>query len=384
MRTHRAAVAATGVALALVVAACGDGGTTEPDDAASVDAGAGAESEAPADEETTEAGGSAEGGTVGVILPDSASSARWETADRPFLQEAFEAAGVTADIQNANGDTAAFQTIADGMINAGVDALLIVNLDSETGTAVIADAAAAGIPVIDYDRLTVGGGADYYVSFDNVAVGTTIGEGLVTCLQDAGTTEGDVVLLNGSPTDNNATLFKEGYQAAIEAAGYGIADDQSVPDWDNTQAGTIFEQIDTNTNGEYVGVAAANDGLGGAVISVLERNGTAGTIPVTGQDATDEGLQRVLLGTQCMTVYKAVRAEAEAAAELAIAVISGDTAAADALASQDVDGTPSLLLEPVAIFRDNVQDVVEDGYTTAENLCTTPELQAACEEVGVG
>ena len=385
MRTHRAAVAATGVALALVVAACGDGGTTEPEEGTSVDAGAGAGEESePAAEETTEAGGSAEGGTVGVILPDSASSARWETADRPFLQEAFEAAGITADIQNANGDTAAFQTIADGMINAGVDALLIVNLDSETGTAVISDAAAAGIPVIDYDRLTVGGGADYYVSFDNVAVGTTIGEGLVTCLQEDGVTEGDVVLLNGSPTDNNATLFKQGYQAAIEAAGYGIADDQAVPDWDNTQAGTIFEQIDTNTGGEYVGVAAANDGLGGAVISVLERNGTAGTIPVTGQDATDEGLQRVLLGTQCMTVYKAVRAEAEAAAELAIAVISGDTAAADSLASQDVDGTPSLLLEPVAIFRDNVQDVVADEFTTAENLCTTPELQAACEEVGVG
>ncbi len=382
MRTNRAVVAATGVVLALAVAACGDSGTTDE----GADAGAGdTGSEAPADDASDDAaaGGSADGGRVGVILPDTASSARWETADRPFLQEAFEAAGVEADIQNANGDTAAFQTIADGMINAGVDALIIVNLDSETGTAVISDAAAAGIPVIDYDRLTVGGGADYYVSFDNVAVGTTIGEGLVTCLQDAGTTEGDVVLLNGSPTDNNATLFKEGYQAAIEAAGYGIADDQAVPDWDNTQAGTIFEQIDTNTGGGYVGVAAANDGLGGAVISVLERNGTAGTIPVTGQDATDEGLQRVLLGTQCMTVYKAVRAEAEAAAELAIAVIAGDTAAADALADQDLDGTPSLLLEPVAIFRDNVQDVVADEYTTAENLCTTPELQAACDEVGV-
>lgn len=393
MRRNRAVVAATGVVLALAVAACGDSGSAgdaaEPAADAVDDATAGAAdtatdaASAVATDAATAAGGSAEGGSVGVILPDTASSARWETADRPFLQEAFEAAGVEADIQNANGDTAAFQTIADGMINAGVDALVIVNLDSETGTAVISDAAAAGIPVIDYDRLTVGGGADYYVSFDNVAVGTTIGEGLVTCLQDAGTTEGDVVLLNGSPTDNNATLFKQGYQAAIEEAGYGIADDQAVPDWDNTQAGTIFEQIDTNTAGGYVGVAAANDGLGGAVVSVLERNGTAGTIPVTGQDATDEGLQRVLLGTQCMTVYKAVRAEAEAAAELAIAVIAGDTAAADALASQDLDGTPSLLLEPVAIFRDNVQDVVADEYTTAENLCTTPELQAACAEVGV-
>jgi D-xylose transport system substrate-binding protein len=385
MKRSRAVVAATGVALALVVAAGGDAATA-PDEG-TTDAGAGGEEST--DEGGSDEGGTAEGGSVGVILPDSASSARWETADRPFLQEAFDAAGIEADIQNAQGDTAQFQTIADGMINAGVDALLIVNLDSETGTAVISDARDAGIPVIDYDRLTLGGGADYYVSFDNVAVGTTIGEGLVTCLQEDGVTEGDVVLLNGSPTDNNATLFKQGYQEAIEAAGYGIADDQSVPDWDNTQAGTIFEQIDTSTNGEYVGVAAANDGLGGAVISVLERNGTAGTIPVTGQDATDEGLQRVLLGTQCMTVYKAVRAEAEAAAELAIALISGDQAAADALATGSTDDSvsgeavPSVLLTPQAIFRDNVQDVVADGFTTAENLCTTPELQAACEEVGV-
>ena len=387
MRTPRAVVAATGVALALVVAACGGGETgTDTAGAGGADQTTEAAPEASAEEST---GGGTEGGTVGVILPDTASSARWETADRPFLQEAFDAAGVTADIQNAQGDTAAFQTIADGMINAGVDALLIVNLDSETGTAVIADAAAAGIPVIDYDRLTLGGGADYYVSFDNVAVGTTIGEGLVTCLQDAGTTEGEVVLLNGSPTDNNATLFKQGYQAAVEAAGYGIADDQAVPDWDNTVAGTIFEQIFTNTGGGFVGVAAANDGLGGAAISVLERNGLAGSIPVTGQDATDEGLQRVLLGTQCMTVYKAVRAEAEAAAALAISLIGGDPAAADGLATGSTDDSvtgaavPSVLLEPQAIFRDNVQDVVADGYTTAENLCTTPELQAACDEVGV-
>ena len=156
MRTQRAVVAATGVALALVVAACGGGDDRRGHRR---DAGAGGTDEsaepAPEDSESEPAaGGGAEGGTVGVILPDTASSARWESADRPFLQEAFDAAGMTADIQNANGDTAAFQTIADGMINAGVDALLIVNLDSETGTAVISDAAAAGIPVIDYDRLT--------------------------------------------------------------------------------------------------------------------------------------------------------------------------------------------------------------------------------------
>ena len=375
MRHTRLGIFAGLAAASLVLAACGDDAA---DTAGEGDATAGAET-----------GDSEGGGKVGVILPDSASSARWETADRQFLQEAFDAAGVEADIQNAEGDTAKFQTIADGMIAAGVNVLLIVNLDSETGSAVISKAADAGIPTIDYDRLTLGGGASYYVSFDNVAVGTAIGEGLVTCLQDAGTTEGGVVLLNGSPTDNNATLFKEGYETAVTEAGFTVAADQAVPDWDNTQAGTIFEQIFTSTGGDFVGVAAANDGLGGAVISVLDRNGLAGQVPVTGQDATDEGLQRVLLGTQCVTVYKAIKKEADAAAELAIALAGGDTEAADALASDATDDTesgeqvPSVLLEPQAILAENVQDVVADGFTTAENLCTTPELQTACEEYGV-
>jgi D-xylose transport system substrate-binding protein len=380
MTRRLSVVMAAGAVVTLALAACGDGEAEGTDDTA-----------AAGGEETAEDTGGDEGGggTVGVILPDSASSARWETADRPFLEEAFEAAGVEYDIQNAEGDTAQFQTIADGMINAGVDVLMIVNLDSETGSAVIADATAAGIPVIDYDRLTLGGGAAYYVSFDNVAVGTAIGEGLVQCLQDAGTTEGDVVQLNGSPTDNNATLFREGYEAAITEAGYTVSVSEAVPDWDNTQAGTIFEQIFTSTGGEFVGVAAANDGLGGAVISVLERNGLAGQIPVTGQDATDEGLQRVLAGTQCMTVYKPIREEANAAAELAIALINGDTATADELASDTVEDTesgeqvPSLLLEPIQIFRDNVSEVIDDGFTTAENVCVD-DAAAACEELGIG
>ena len=167
--------------------------------------------------------------------------------------------------------------------------------------------------------------------------------------------------LNGSPTDNNATLFKEGYAAALEAAGFTPTADQAVPDWDNTKAGTIFEQMYTEANGDFVAVAAANDGLGGAAIAVLDRNGQAGKIFVTGQDATDEGLQRVLLGTQCMTVYKAVKQEADAAAALAVALLNGDTAAADALAtgvtadSEAGTEVPSVLLVPQAIYAENVR-----------------------------
>jgi D-xylose transport system substrate-binding protein len=367
-------------AASLLVAACSSSSEESTDAAASPEASA-------AEEVVEEA--AAAGGKACVILPDAASSARWETADRPFLEQAFQAAGVEYDIQNANGDKAKFQTIADGMLAGGCGVLAIVNLDSETGSAVIAKATAAGVPVIDYDRLTLGGGAQYYVSFDNVAVGTAIGEGLIKCLNDAGVTEGPVALLNGSPTDNNATLFKQGYQAALEGAGFTVAADQAVPDWDNTKAGTIFEQMYTDANGDFVAVAAANDGLGGAAIAVLDRNGQAGAIPVSGQDATDEGLQRVLQGTQCVTVYKAVKKEADAAAALAVALLNGDQAAADALATGSTTdseaGTevPSVLLVPQAIYADTVKDVIADGFTTAEKVCATDELKEKCAEFGV-
>jgi D-xylose transport system substrate-binding protein len=328
-------------------------------------------------------------GKVGVILPDTASSARWEGADRPLLKQAFDAAGVDSDIQNAGGDVNKFQSIADGMISSGVKALLIVNLDSDSGAAVIKKANSAGIPVIDYDRLTLGGGATYYVSFDNVKVGTAIGEGLVKGLKADGKTSGPVVLLNGSPTDNNATLFKQGYEKVIKDGGYSIAADQAVKEWDNQQALTDFEQIYTKTKGDFVGVAAANDGLAGSVIAVLTKNKVAGKIPVTGQDATDEGLQRVLLGTQYVTVYKAIKKEANAAAALAIKVVQGDKAGADALATGKVTDTKlgkavaSALLEPQAIYKDNVKDVIADGFTTKEKVCNTPALLKACAANGV-
>jgi D-xylose transport system substrate-binding protein len=324
-------------------------------------------------------------GKVGVILPDSASSARWETADRKFLTDAFATAGVPADIQNANGDKAKFATLCDQFINGGVSVLMIVNLDSDTGAACEKKATAQGIKTIDYDRLTLGGEASYYVSFDNVAVGKAEGDGLVICMQKLGKKSGPVALLNGSPTDNNATLFKQGYEKAIKDAGYTIAADQSVPDWDNTKAGTIFEQMYTKANGNFVGVDSANDGLGGAVVAVLQKNGVAGKIPTTGQDATDEGLQRVLLGTQCMTVYKAIKAEADAASALAVALSKGEAPTVSGTVKDTVTGkdVPAQLLVPKAIFPESVKDVVADGFTTAAKLCTTAALKAACTKYGV-
>lgn len=325
---------------------------------------------------------------IGVILPDSASSVRWETADRRFLEEAFEAAGVDYDIQNAEGDKSEFQTIADQMMTNGVTVLMIVNLDSGTGKAVLDKAAAQGIATIDYDRLTLDGGAAYYVSFDNVRVGELMGEGLVQCLTDAGAEEPTVAYLNGSPTDNNATLFKEGYDSVLaplfESGEYVKGPDQDVPDWNSTEAGTLFEQMMTQTDNEIDAVLSANDALGNAAISVLSRLGLNGTVPVTGQDATTQGLQNILAGDQCMTVYKAVQQEAEAAAELAIALANGEQpdtgqSITDPESGAEVD---AVLLEPQAIYRDNIMDVVNDGYVTVEEICID-DYAALCAEAGV-
>lgn len=325
---------------------------------------------------------------IGVILPDSKSSARWETADRKYLEEAFKAAGVDYDIQNAQNDKQAFQTIADQMISSGVTALMIVNLDSGTGKAVLDKAKQQGVATIDYDRLTLGGSASYYVSFDNVAVGKLQGEGLVKCLQAQNKTNPVVAYLNGSPTDNNATLFKQGYDGVIKAkfdAGeYTKGPDQDVPDWDNAQAQTIFEQMFTSTGGKIDGVLAANDGLGNSVINVLKKNNLNGKVPVTGQDATVQGLQNILNGDQCMTVYKAIKKEADAAAELAIALAKGEKkdtgkTVKDTEGNRDV---PAVLLEPEAITKENVKKVVDDGFVTKAELCTGA-FAAKCTEAGI-
>ncbi|MGW1468104.1 sugar ABC transporter substrate-binding protein [Streptomyces sp. NPDC002308] len=333
------------------------------------------------------ADGGAKKPKIGVILPDSKSSARWEDADRPLLTAAFKAAGVDYDIQNAEGDKQAFQTIADQMITKGVNVLVIVNLDSGTGKAVLAKAKSQGVATIDYDRLTLGGSAQYYVSFDNTAVGKLQGEGLGKCLTDLKTEKPVVAELNGSPTDNNATLFAQGYNSVLDpkyASGeYTKGPNQSVPDWDNAQAGTIFEQMLTSEP-KIGGVLAANDGLGNAAIAVLRKNHRNGQVPVTGQDATVQGLQNILAGDQCMTVYKAVKKEADATAQLAVSLAKGEKGETNATVN-DPEGkrdVAAVLETPTAIYRDNVKDVVADGYVTKADLCTG-KYAALCTKYGI-
>jgi D-xylose transport system substrate-binding protein len=325
---------------------------------------------------------------IGVILPDTKTSARWETADRKYLRASFESAGIKYDIQNAQGDKAAFQNIADQMLNNGATVLMIANLDSATGKAVIDKARAQGVSVIDYDRLTTNGGARFYVSFDNVAVGRLQGEGLVKCLTDKGVKNPVVAELNGSPTDNNATLFKQGYDAVLQpkydSKEFAKGPDMSVPDWNNATAGTMFEQMMAQTRNGIDGVLAANDGMGSAAISVLKRSGYNGKVPVTGQDATVQGLQNILAGDQCMTVYKAVKQEATAAALLAVSLATGQTIRAGQRVKDPGSGkdVPARLLTPQAITKENIRTVIDDEFVTKAELCT-PAYAAACAAANI-
>jgi D-xylose transport system substrate-binding protein len=368
MRKGILSLTATAAVIALGITACGGGSgdtTTTPGSATA----------------------SAAVGKIGVILPDSKSSARWETEDRKYFKEAFDAAGIAHDIQNAQGDKSAFQTIADQMITNGATVLVIVNLDSGTGKAVLDKAKSQGVATIDYDRLTLGGSASYYVSFDNTKVGTLQGEGLVKCLTDMKADKPVVAALNGAPTDNNATLLKQGYDGVLQpkydSGDYVKGPDQSVPDWDPPQAATIFEQMLTQEP-KIAGVLTANDALGNAAIAILKKQKLNGKVPVTGQDATVQGLQNILAGDQCMTVYKAIKKEVGATAELAIALAKGEKPTV-AGSVEDPEGgrdVPSVLLDPQPIYFDSVKDVVADGYVTKEELCTG-DFAAKCTEAGV-
>ena len=325
---------------------------------------------------------SADKGKVGVILPDTASSDRYESFDRPYLKQAFDAAGIESDIQNAEGKAQRFQTIADQMLTSGVSVLVMSGLDSSSAAAVQRKAQSQGVKTIDYDRLTLGGVADYYVSFDNVKVGEELGKGLQKCLGDE---KSNIVYLNGAPTDNNATLFAKGAHNILDkVSNYTKVAEQPVPDWSAENAATLFEQMWTEQKGKIDGVVAANDNLANSAISVLKKNQRAGEVPVTGQDATVQALQNILDGNQCMTVYKPIKQEADAAAKLAISLIKGGKGETNGT-TNDPEGkrdVPSVLLTPVSITTENMKRVVDDGFVKPADLCKGAYADK-CKDAGI-
>jgi D-xylose transport system substrate-binding protein len=367
----RLTVTAVMALVAVTAAACGGDDSSTAGDGGSGDGGGG-------------------GGTdIGVILPDATTSPRWEANDKPSLSAAFDAAGVSYDIQNAQGDVGKFGQLCDQMIGEGVKVLMIVNLDQESGKACLDKATSAGVQSIDYDRLTPGGGASFYVSFDNVAVGGLMGTGLIAALDAAGKTKANIVYVNGAATDNNASLFKQGYEEAladkIDSGDYTLVGDQS-GEWDATKAGDVFEQMYTDNTGKIDGAVVANDTMAGGVIARLKAAGSAGQVPVTGQDASVEGLQNILLGYQAGTVYKNTDLEAEAASKLAIALINGDDTSSLANGSVTDPDTnkdvPSALATPVWVTLDNIQTVFDDGFAAYADVCTG-DVKAACDDAGI-
>ncbi|WP_436520180.1 sugar ABC transporter substrate-binding protein [Actinoplanes sp. HUAS TT8] len=337
---------------------------------------------------TATSSGEGKGG-VGVVMPDTESSTRWSKDDPNYLKAAFKAANVPFEIQNANGDAAQFKGIAKAMLDSGVKVLVMANLDSDSGKWAIDQAKARKVPVIDYDRLTLNGGADYYVSFDNEAVGKLQAEGLINCLTAKKLKTKPVIAeLNGSPTDNNATLFKNGYdkvlQAKFDSGEYIKGPDQFVPQWDNKEGAKIFTQM-LNQWPDITGVLSANDGLGNAAITVLRAKNKNGQIPVTGQDATIDGLQNILVGDQCMTVFKDIRLEANEAAKLAIALVKGQKPAASEKIKDPESGAyiQSSLLAPAAVTATNMlETVVKAGAVKTSEICTAKFL-AACQAHGL-
>ena len=320
---------------------------------------------------------------IGVILPDTKTSQRWTADDPKYLKQAFAAVGVPVEIQNAQGNKDKFVEIGKSMIDNGAKILLIASLDSASGKAVIDKAHAENVKVIDYDRLTVNGGADYYVSFDNERVGELMGRGLVDCLSDKGAVDPVVAELNGAPTDNNATLFKNGYDFVLQNyydnTTYMKGPDQWVTGWDDAEAGKIFAQM-FQQQPKIRGVLAANDGIAAAVIDVLKQHGLNGKVPVTGQDATVEGLRNLLTGDQCITVYKMIKPEAQAAANLAGKLFKGDQPIVPDQIKDPESGAliPYVSLLPQPITAHNIGDVLADGFVSKEQLCTGA-YAALCE-----
>ncbi|RKS77642.1 D-xylose transport system substrate-binding protein [Motilibacter peucedani] len=380
-------VAILGVAGAFALAACG--GSSSPSDnsgaAPATSSGSGSSAPAPAASGSTSSGGGGGAGTkVGVLLPDTQSSARWESFDRPLLTKAMQDAGLVADVQNAQGDTTKQETIAQAMITSGDKVIILAAINFTVGAQIEAQAKQAGVQVIDYDRLNLGGSADYYVSFDNVKVGEEQGTALVDCVGDKA--DARIIEVNGDPGDYNATLFKQGYDSVLDkkyAAGWKKVGDQSIPKWDNAVGGTTFEQLLTKAGNKVDGVVAANDGLGNAVITVLKKAGIKA--PVTGQDGTVQGIQNILAGDQCVSVYKPVQAEAAAAAKLAIALAKGEDPGVtqtlnDPQGKRDVK---SVLLESFPVtLKSNLTKPFDDGALKAADVCKG-SYAALCTKYGI-
>ncbi len=334
-------------------------------------------------------------GKVAVILPDTVSSTRYVEFDAPYLKKAMTLAGLSSSdqiVQNALGSDATEYSDAQADITNGATVLIMDGLDSGVGAKIETYAGSHGVPVIDYDRLTLGGSRKYYVSFDNVKVGTLLGQGLVTCITAWHVKKPpQVMVMHGALTDNNATLFANGYDAVLKP----YFDNKTYVDvanpagtWDPPTALTEFQAAYTS-HPNINAVLMPNDENGAPIIHYLIGRGIKPqTFPVTGQDATLTGLQNVIAGYQCGTVYKPIYLEAQAAVALAMYLRAGDTPPSALVNGTAEDVTahvpvPSILLVPEWVTPANINStVIKDGFVPASQLCSG-SYAADCTKYGI-
>ncbi len=333
-------------------------------------------------------------GKIGVLLPETTTSARYASFDAPYLQKALEAAGLTSAqfiITNAQGSESTELTQAQSDISQGATVLLMDPISSGVGASIETYAKSHGVPVIDYDRLTLGGGRDYYVSFNNVDVGKLIGEGMVACIGAWKVKAPQILVMRGAPTDNNATLFAQGYDGVLQPY-FDKKEYTKVGEpagtWDPATARTTFEEQFT-AHRNINAVVVPNDDNANAVVSYLKTlRVPPKRFPTTGQDATLTGLQNVLAGYQCGSVYKPIYLEAQAAAALAIYLRAVVPPPAGLVNGATMDSSqnkpvPSVLLTPIWVTPGNMAaTVVKDQFVPAAKLCAGT-LAGQCKAAGI-
>lgn len=366
-------VAAVGFGLAIIASAC-----------SSTPAGSGAPS------------GATASGSVGLFLPEK-QTARYEAKDKPLFQAEFTKVcpNVKLNYYNAGGQDATQQQQADAAIAAGDKVFVFDPNDAAAGGAIAKSAAAKGIKIISYDRLLLGGSTpDLYVEFDSSSVGKLQGQALLDKLTAMGKTNAKVLWINGSPKDNNATLFKAGAHSVLDGK-VTIAKEDAMANWKPEEAQAITDAaIASLGKTGFEAVYVANDGGAGGVIAALKAGGLdPKTIPVTGQDAELPAIQRIVSGEQFMTVYKPIKTLAESAADAACNMITGKAVDTAKFNAKENNGTADIATQKIAVVpvtvdgkisgtKSVMDSVVADAFYAVTDICTT-DYAAACTAAGV-
>jgi D-xylose transport system substrate-binding protein len=342
--------------------------------------------------------GSSGGGgpKIALLLPEN-ETPRYEAHDRPEFEENVEELCEDCEIlyNNATEDASKQQSQAEAALTQGAEVLVLDPVDAKSAAAIVEKAKAQNVPVLSYDRLIENAEVDYYVSYENEHVGELQAESLAEKLKEEGSPSGPIVMINGDPADSNAALFKAGAHTGLEKAGVKIAKEYDTPEWSATNAQNEMQQAITALgNNGFKGVYGANDEMAAGSIAAMKSAGiNPAERPSTGQDATVAGVQRIIAGQQYMTVYKATDIQTKAAAQIAVALAEGEEPDVETVAqenqgeSENINNgktdVPSILLEPVAVTKDNVKDtVIKDEFITPDELCTGPYV-SACKELGI-